>query len=152
MPSHGVAGGAPDFPPCHGHSELWALCVLQSSAAGPRDCLGPDSSSNSSPDCSLGVSPGLGRDGCHGNPEVELLAQRPPGVVVSSVPHNMAPLGPCARPVPPKRSLWSLLTEPHSPFAQSPKDMRGCPFHTLLPVQERCRCLRVRQRPLAAPA
>lgn len=139
--SHGVVGGAPDFPLRRGHSELQALCVLQSSAAGPRECPDPDSSSNSSPDSRLGVSPGLGQDGCHGNPEVVLLAQRPPGVVVSSVPHNMAPLGPCAHPVPPKRSLWSLLTAPHPPDAQGPKDMRGCHFHTLLPVQERCRCL-----------
>lgn len=53
---------------------------------------GPASSTNSSPDS----PPFLGRGGCHGNPEVGLLAQRQPGIVVFSVAHNMAPLGHCA--------------------------------------------------------
>lgn len=128
MPSHGLVGGAPGFPLCHGHSELRALCGLQSSAVGPRDCPGPASSTNSSPDSSLGASPGLGRDGCRGNPEVVLLVERPPGVVVSSVPHNMAPLSPCTRPVPPKRSLWSLLTAPQLSRCSGSQCHEGLPF------------------------
>lgn len=102
--------------------------MLQSFSAGPRDYTGPNSISNSNPYSSLGASPGLGRSGCHGSPDVAFLAQRLPGVVVSSVPHNMAPLGPFARLLPPK--AFTLVPADSTPPSRCSGSLRqeGLPF------------------------
>lgn len=120
----------PSLPLCHGHSGLQTFFPLHSFAAGPRDCPGPASSTNSSPNSSPGSSSGLGRNGCHGNPEVVLLAQRPPGVVVPSVPHNMAPLGPCVRPPPATPRAFTLVPTDGTPPSRcsGPQSHQGLPF------------------------
>lgn len=44
------------------------------------------------------------------------------------MPHNMAPLSPYARPVPPKRSLLSLLTAPQPSRCSGSQGHEGLPF------------------------